>query len=85
MKAATKKLTPYLIAARNENGMKVKHIKTHGLRGTFTSACYKVGMPDSMRRFLIGQKQQGEDPAYLEPDLDKENEMLQKIDFTHIG
>jgi len=85
VKAATKKLTPYLIAARNENGMKVKHIKTHGLRGTFTSACYKVGMPDSMRRFLIGQKQQGEDPAYLEPDLDKENEMLQKIDFTHIG
>jgi integrase len=83
-KDATKALGPYLKVARYENGTKVKHLKTHGLRGTFTSACYKVGMPDSMRRFLIGQKQKGEDPAYLEPDLDRENEMLQKIDFTHI-
>jgi integrase len=84
VKNATKALTPYLKVARYENGTKVKHLKTHGLRGTFTSACYKVGMPDSMRRFLIGQKQQGEDTAYLEADLDRENEMLQKIDFTHI-
>jgi len=83
-KNATKALTPYLKVARYENGTKVKHLKTHGLRGTFTSACYKVGMPDSMRRFLIGQKQKGEDPAYLEADLDRENEMLQKVDFTHI-
>jgi len=82
---ATKALTPYLKVARYENGTKVKHLKTHGLRGTFTSACYKVGMPDSMRRFLIGQKQQGEDTAYLEADLDRENEMLQKITFTQEG
>ena len=85
VKGATKALDPYLKVARYENGIKVKHLKTHGLRGTFTSACYKVGMPDSMRRFIGGWKQRGEDQAYLEPDLDKENEMLQKIDFAHIG
>jgi integrase len=84
-RTAVKALSPYLKVARHENGKEVKHIKTHGLRGTFTSACYKVGMPDSMRRFIGGWKQQGEDQAYLEPDLDKENEMLQKIDFVHIG
>ena len=81
-RTAVKALTPYLEVARHENGKEVKHIKTHGLRGTFTSACYKVGMPDSMRRFLGGWKQRVEDTAYLEPDLDKENEMIQKITFT---
>ena len=81
-RTAVKALTPYLEVARHENGKEVKHIKTHGLRGTFTSACYKVGMPDSMRRFLGGWIQQGDDTAYLEPDLDKENEMIQKITFT---
>ena len=83
-KAATKALDRYIKAAREDNGTFVKHLKTHGLRGTFTSACYKANMNDSMRRFLGGWRQLGDDTAYLEPDLDAEDKMLQTIDFSHI-
>ena len=41
-------------------------------------------MNDSMRRFLGGWRQLGDDTAYLEPDLDAEDKMLQTIDFSHI-
>ena len=37
-----------------------------------------------MRRFLGGWRQLGDDKTYLHPDLDAENEMLQKINFDHI-
>ena len=84
VKAATKALDPYIKAARFDNGVFVKHLKTHGLRGTFTTACYSAGVNDSMRRFLGGWRQLGDDKTYLHPDLDAENEMLQKINFDHI-
>ena len=84
VKAATKALGPYIQAARFDNGVFVKHLKTHGLRGTFTTACYSAGVNDSMRRFLGGWRQLGDDKTYLHPDLDAENEMLQKINFDHI-
>ena len=84
VKAATKALDPYIKAARFDNGVFVKQLKTHGLRGTFTTACYSAGLTDSMRRFLGGWRQLGDDKTYLHPDLDAENEMLQKINFDHI-
>ena len=84
VKAATKALDPYIKAARFDNGVFVKHLKTHGLRGTFTTACYSAGVNDSMRRTLGGWRQLGDDKTYLHPDLDAANEMLQKINFDHI-
>ena len=83
-KEAVKHIAPYLKTARMEDGVLVKHLKTHGLRGTFTSLCANNGMADSMRRFLGGWRQVGEDTHYLEPNLASQNEILQRIDFSFI-
>ena len=83
-KAVVRQIGPYLKTARMEDGVLVKHLKTHGLRGNFTSLCANNGMADSMRRFLGGWRQLGEDKHYLEADLASQNGILQQINFSFI-